>query len=112
MLEGDLETIEEIYSNDYNLVTRKGNLLSRSERIEMLESGKLRYLKIGEESDISVNTYSNVAVVRGVVGSAETEFDGEIRRSGSRRFTEIWIHENGVWHQVTRQSTAVADSMP
>lgn len=112
MLEGDMVTIKQIYSNDYKLVTRKGNLLSRSERIEMLESGKLRYLNLGEESDISVKTYANVAVVRGVVGSAETEFDGERRRSVLRRFTEIWVHENGEWQQIGRQSTAISDSAP
>ena len=70
MLEGDVETIKRVYSDDYELVTRKGILRSGTERIEMLESGKLRYLNLGDEAEVTIRTYGNVAVVRGVVGAA------------------------------------------
>jgi hypothetical protein len=112
MLDGDIETIDRIYSKDYELVTRKGNLLSRSQRIAMLESRKLRYLDIGDERDVTIKIYGHVAVVRGVVGAAETEFDGERRRSEPRRFTEIWVHMNGEWREVRRHTTAIAASAP
>jgi hypothetical protein len=68
-LDRDIETIKRIYSEGYGLVSRKGVLLTRSERIEMIESGELRYLRIGEESKVSIKTYGHAAVVRGVVGS-------------------------------------------
>ena len=112
MLEGDVEAIKRIYSDDYGLVTRQGMLRTRAERIKMLESGKLKYLNLGEETNVTINTYGKVTVVRGVVGSAETEFNGERRRKGSRRFTAIWVHEDGEWRQVGRQNTVIAAAAP
>jgi ketosteroid isomerase-like protein len=109
MLDGDIESVDRIYSDDYGLVTRKGVLRTRSERLEMIGSGKLRYLRVGEEAEVSVKTYGNTAVVRGVVGSSETKFDGERREPGPRRFTEIWVYENGQWREVGRQATTIAD---
>jgi hypothetical protein len=108
MLDRDIETIQRIYPDGYGLVTRKGALRNRSERIGMIESGKLRYLRVGAESEVSIRTFGQVAVVRGVVGSSETVFDGERRRAGPRRFTEIWVHENGRWQEVGRQATSIA----
>jgi hypothetical protein len=110
MLDRDIETIEQIYTEGYGLVTRKGALRTRSERIGMIESGKLRYLRVGEESEVSIKTFGQAAVVRAVVGSSETIFDGERREVGPRRFTEIWVHENGRWQEVSRQATSIADS--
>jgi hypothetical protein len=112
MLDGDVETIEKVCSEDYELVTRKGNVLSRTERIELLKSGKLIYLDVGDEADVTIKTYGSVALVRGVVGAAETEFDGEKRRSELRRFTEVWLHKNGEWREVRRQTTAIVSSAP
>jgi ketosteroid isomerase-like protein len=107
MLEGDIETISRIYSDDYVLVTRRGSLRTRAERIEMLESGRLKYLDVGVETDVTVTVHGNTAIVRGVVGAAVTEFDGERRESTARRFTEIWVHEGGEWREVSRQTTVI-----
>ncbi|MFC1639516.1 nuclear transport factor 2 family protein [Gemmatimonadota bacterium] len=112
MLDGDLETIKRIYSDDYELVTRTGVLRTRAERVEMLESGTLRYLHVGDETEVTVRIYGNVAVVRGVVSPAETEFDGETRQASPRRFIEIWVHENGQWREVGRQTTVTAIQAP
>ena len=67
MLDRDIETIQRIYPEDYGLVIRKGALRTRSERIGMIESGKLRYLRVGGESEVNIRTFEQVAVVRGVV---------------------------------------------
>jgi hypothetical protein len=112
MLDSDIETMKRIYSEDYELVSRQGAVRSRTERIEMLKSGKLRYLNVGEETDLTIKTYRSLAVVRGVIGPSETQFDGEKRRPGFRRFTEVWIHSNGEWLAVSRQTTTIATSAP
>jgi hypothetical protein len=110
MLDNETETLNKIYSENYKIVTRKGTLITRSERIDMLKSGRLKYLNLGCESEVSFEIYENIVVVRGVVSSAETEFDGERRKSGPRRFTEIWIINNGNWNQIGRQSTSIVVS--
>jgi steroid delta-isomerase-like uncharacterized protein len=107
MLEGDIETLRRIYSDDYGLVTRRGILLTRAERIEMLESGRLKYLDVGVETAVTVRVYGNTAVVRGVVDAAVTEFDGERRESHARRFTEMGVNESGDWREVSRQTTVI-----
>ena len=112
MLDGDVETIKNAYSEDYELVTRKGAVRSRAERIAMLESGKLKYLQLGEEADVTIKIYGRVAVVTGVVGASETEFDGERRSPESRRFTEVWIQQNGKWRTVRRQATTIVVPAP
>jgi hypothetical protein len=112
MLDGDIETLKQIYSKSYKIVTRKGTLITRSERIDILKSGRLKYLNLGNESEVSFEVYENIVVVRGVVSSAKTEFDGERRKSVPRRFTEIWIKNNGNWNQIGRQSTSIVVSAP
>ena len=112
MLDGDVEIMNDVYSDDYELVTRTGAVRTRTERIQMLRSGRLRYLSVGVETDVSVKTYGSVAVVRSVVGSSETEFEGERRTPGFRRVTEVWVYTNGKWLAVNRQATTIADSAP
>ena len=112
MLDSDIETLNQIYSENYKIVTRKGTLITRSERIDMLKSGRPKYLNLGAESEVSFEVYENIVVVRGVVSSSETEFDGERRKSGPRRFTEIWINNDGNWKQIVRQSTSIVVSAP
>jgi hypothetical protein len=107
MLEGDIETIKRVYSDNYGLITRRGVLLTRPERIEMLESGRLKYLDVGVETQVVLRVYGSTAVVTGVVGAAITEFDGERRESSARRFTEFWIYESGEWREVIRQTTVI-----
>jgi hypothetical protein len=112
MLDSDIETLNQIYSKNYKIVTRKGTLITRSQRIDMLKSGRPKYLNLGSESEVNFEVYENIVVVRGIVSSAETEFDGERRKSGPRRFTEIWINNDGNWNQIGRQSTSIVVSAP
>lgn len=107
MVEGDIETLERIYSDDYILTSRKGALLDRAECIQMISSGRLKYLSIGERTDVSIKIYGNVAVVRGLIGSTVYEREGERDETGPRRFTAVWVYEKDKWRQVTRQHTAV-----
>lgn len=107
MVEGDIETLERIYSDDYILTSRKGALLDRAECIQMISSGRLKYLSIGERTDVSIKIYGNVAVVRGLIGSTVYEREGERDETGPRRFTAVWVYEKVKWRQVTRQHTAV-----
>lgn len=107
MIEGDVETLEHIYSDDYVITSRKGALLEKTNWIQMLAAGRLKYLSIEERTGVSINLYGNVAVVRGLIGSTVYELDGEIHETGPRRFTAVWVYEKNTWRQVTRHHTAV-----
>jgi hypothetical protein len=107
MVEGDVETLEGIYSDDYVITSRKGALLEKADWIQMLASGRLKYLSIEERTGISIHLYGNVAVIRGLIGSTVYEIDGERLETGPRRFTAVWVYEKDTWRQVTRHHTAV-----
>lgn len=111
MLEGDVEILERIYSDDYIITSRKGAILEKAESIHMLTAGRLKYLSIGERTEASINLYGNVAVVKGLIGSTVYELDGERYETGPRRFTAVWVYEKNKWRQVTRQHTAVISEM-
>jgi ketosteroid isomerase-like protein len=107
MLARDEEALDRIYSDDYLLTNRRGLTRTKEERIGLITSGELRYLELGQESGMTMVFYGNVAVVRGRISSAEYMRDGETRQTGPRRFTAIWVYEEGRWQQVARQHTAV-----
>ena len=111
MLEGDVQTLERIFSDDWVITSRKGALLNKADWIQMLTSGRLKYLSIGEQTDVSINLYGDVAVVRGLIGSTVYTLDGERYGTGPRRFTAVWVYEKDTWRQVTRQHTAVTSEI-
>ena len=105
--ESDVDTVERVYSEDYTLTTRKGAVRTREKHIEMLASSQLKYLRIGEPTDVTISVYGHVAVVRGLSASSHTELNGVRRENPRRRFTAVWILEDGSWRQVSRQHTIV-----
>jgi len=77
----------------------------------MLRSGRIKYLSIGERTEVNINLYGNVAVVKGHIGTTEYLLDGRRQETGPRRYTAVWVYEGDTWQQVTRQHTAVAQSL-
>jgi ketosteroid isomerase-like protein len=108
IIESDIAALERIYADDYVLTNRRGIVRTKSERIELIRSGELRYLDLGAEDDVNLRLYGSVAVVTGRSSTNVVEVDGEERRSGVRRFTAVWVYEGGAWRQVARQHTAIA----
>ncbi len=105
---GDAEAVVRICSDDYQLTNRRGVLRTKAERIQRLATGRLRYLNLGDREDVEIRTYGNVAVVTGIGRSTLYELDGEERQTGDRRFTAVWVLEDGAWRQVARQHTVIA----
>jgi ketosteroid isomerase-like protein len=106
-LERDLDGLGRIYSDDYLLTNRRGQNRTKQDRLRMLASGELRYLSVGEEAEVATAIYGNVAIVRGLVSSAEYVRGGVTSQTGPRRFMAIWVHDGNRWQQVARQLTAV-----
>jgi len=106
LLDNDIEILERLYAKDYVLTTRSGKILTKPQRIASIKSGQLRYLKFAEESDIQIRMYGNTAVVTGV-GATITRLDGNEVVSGKKRFTEVFIHQDGLWRMVARHASTV-----
>jgi steroid delta-isomerase-like uncharacterized protein len=106
LLKGDTKTLGSLWADDYTLTTRYGKILTKSQRITSIESGKLRYLKTEEHNDLKIRLYRNTAVVTGLGGTI-TNREGKKIVSDKKRFTEVYIYENGSWKMVARHASPV-----
>jgi ketosteroid isomerase-like protein len=109
-LNRDLAALDRIYSEEYLLTNRRGLNRTKQDRLRMLGSGELQYLSVGEDSEVTTAVYGNVAVVRGLVGSATYVRAGDTLQTGPRRFIAVWAHNGERWQQVARQHTSVVSS--
>jgi len=106
ILERDIEGVDRVYSDDYLLTNRNGLVRTKQDRIQMLASGQLRYLSLGDETEVTTVFHSNVAIVRALRSSAEYLRDGERGETGPKRVMEIWVYDGNRWQQVARQHTS------
>lgn len=106
LLNGDTKTLDRLWADDYTLTTRNGKILTKSQRITSIESGKLRYLKTEEHTDLNIRLYGNTAIVTGLGGTI-TNREGKKIVSGKKRFTEVYIYGHGSWKIVARHASPV-----
>jgi ketosteroid isomerase-like protein len=62
LLRGDASPLRQIYADDYTLVTPAGGIHSKTDQIDDLTFGRLRYLKI-EVTERTVRVYGDVIVI-------------------------------------------------
>ena len=62
LLRGDAAPLRQIYADDYTLVTRAGVIRTKSDQINDLTSGRMRYVKV-EESEQTLRGYGDVVVI-------------------------------------------------
>ena len=61
MLEGDVKMLERIFSDEHVMTSRRGAQLPKADWLQMLASGELKYLNVGERTEVAINLYGNVA---------------------------------------------------
>jgi hypothetical protein len=108
LVEGDLETAEELHADDYQLITPSGEVLSKREYLDVIASGELNYRVFQVSSDIAVKTFEGVGMLR-YRASIEIEFpDG--RGGGAFWHTDIYERRERRWQVVWSQGTQAADA--
>jgi len=102
MLAGNLPVLNEFLSADLTYVHSGGQLETKSEFIERLKTGHLRYRRLDRE-EVRARVYGETAVITGRA-HVEVDADGE-KRAFEIRFLDVWVRQNGRWQMVAWEST-------
>jgi len=102
MVEADAVALATLFSNNLTYTHSTGTVQSKSELMEAIISGKIRYRSI-ESPQPRVRVYAASAIVTGRV-DMELETDGR-SFSARSRFTAVYVLEEGFWRLVAYQST-------
>jgi uncharacterized protein (TIGR02246 family) len=102
---GDPVPLEQIYADDYTLVTGLGQVRGKADQIAELKSGRLRYGSI-ESVERQVRLYGDVGVIvsrqRAVIFQ-----DGRPVTSGDERVTRVYKKMNDSWRVIATHATPI-----
>jgi uncharacterized protein (TIGR02246 family) len=105
LLRGDPKPLEEIYADDYSLVTGTGQVRAKADQINDLKSGRLHYKNI-DVLERQVRMYVDVAVV--LCRSRNTiVLNGQLVAQGEERVTRIYKDIAGQWRVIATQATPI-----
>ena len=102
---GDVDTVAKYIHPDSNRFNLGGRLLIEGFNKDRLKTGIDDGLNFNRQiRHISVKVYGNAAVVTGYLLGSVTYPNGTISR-GTRRFSEVWIKQQGKWIVVHRHDS-------
>lgn len=104
MVKGDLAALEGLLTEDLTYTHSSGKVDTRTEFLESLRSGRLRYLAV-EPSESAVRLQGDAAIVTG-------RADLRVSAQGQEltvpvRFIEVWVKSGGEWKLAAWQSTRI-----
>lgn len=102
MEQGDLGALEPLLSDDLSYTHTGGRTESKTEFLQILRSGSLRYLSIQPDS-VVLRSYGKTAVVNGRSRMRVRNSAGE--QAFSIRFLEVYVREAGRWQLAAWQAT-------
>ena len=105
-LKGDAAFLENNTADDYTAIGGMGNVMSKSDAIQMRKSGDVKYSSI-DVSDKKVRVYGNSAVLTATADIIGTVKDKDI--SGKYRIGQVWVKQGGTWKIAHMQSTKVQE---
>jgi hypothetical protein len=106
LLKNDADLLGGICADELAWTNASGVLLSKTQMLADLRSGKQKNETIKHE-DIRLHVYGTTVVVTGL--STSTYLYRGKTFVGSRRFTNVWIKQSGRWMLVVHHVSAVAD---
>lgn len=107
LMAADVETLSQIFADDYIQYDPSGAPLTRAQIIENLRSGKIRYPSIVSTRRIT-RLFENTAVVHGAE-SDEVELEG--RRFNQRYiYLDVLLKRNSEWKIVSSQLAKPVES--
>ncbi len=105
MINGNYSVLDKILSEDLIYIHSHGKLETKTEFLNVLKSGKLKYKAI-ERGDLQIRPYDNVAVINGKA-KLTVEYEGK-EIIIPIRFTAVYKKSGGNWEMVNWQSTALS----
>jgi len=102
----DMATLDRLHADSFVFVNTKGRLLNKTEYMEEIRSGNLKFLTL-EIVDYHFHVYGDTVVMNARANSV-VEYHGQVNRR-PRRFTSVYIKLQGQWRLVAHQATLIAD---
>jgi ketosteroid isomerase-like protein len=104
LLAADTTSLSNMIADDFIEISRLGQIRSKADNMHDISTGELKLTSVHYDS-LSVRTYGDVAVLRGIADNT-----GEFRGfpfSGKIRYTRIFVGRGGHWRAVGMQQTAM-----
>jgi ketosteroid isomerase-like protein len=102
----DVDTLNRIYPDTYAYINASGELLSKAQFLSDLRSGKHKILAV-EHEDVQLQIYGDTVVVMTGVSASSFKYKGQVT-NGPRRFTNVFVKQDGQWILVAHQVTDIA----
>jgi uncharacterized protein (TIGR02246 family) len=99
----DAKALDLLYAKEYTYTDPTGKVYNRQQDISEVTTGNYKPQALAVLSDIKVNSYGNVAVVKGLNTSKATLNGKDI--SGTYRFVDVFVMRDGRWQCVSTQSS-------
>jgi ketosteroid isomerase-like protein len=99
---GDVDVLENTYSDGFIMITASGAISTKPEQIEMIRSGELKFDMMSFE-EVSVRAYGNTAVAMALAEGIQS-YQGK-SQSMEARVTFVAVKEGDTWRFVSFQFT-------
>lgn len=99
----DAKTLDLLYAKEYAYTDPTGKAYDKKQDISEIISGNYKPGALSVLSDIKVNSYGNIAVVKGLNTSKAILNGKDI--SGTYRFVDVFVMRDGRWQCVSTQSS-------
>lgn len=99
----DAKALDLLYAKEYTYTDLTGKVYDKQQDISEVTSGNYKSETPSVLSDIKVNSYGNVAVVKGLNTSKAILNGKDI--SGTYRFVDVFVMRDGRWQCVSTQSS-------
>jgi len=107
ILKGDTKTLDRLWSDDLLYTNQKGELHTKTEHLAEFQSGARKFDSY-KHDDIRVHVYADMAIVNG--RSTSTVHDKDEISIGPRRYTNVWVKQNGEWKLVVHHVTDIVNT--
>jgi len=103
---GDVAVLDRILADDYVYVNVFGELHTKAQRFSTIRSGVSKHESL-QEDDFRVHVYGDTVVMTGRA-SGLVNYRGKVNDK-ARRFTNVYIKQDGQWQLVAHHATTMAE---
>jgi ketosteroid isomerase-like protein len=105
-VKGDADALDRIYADELAWTNQNGELLTKAQILADIRSGKQKYNSVRHD-DVRLHVYGNTVVATGHSTSSVIYKGQAVSRP--RRFTNVYVNQNGQWRLVVHHVTPIAE---
>jgi uncharacterized protein (TIGR02246 family) len=105
LVKGDTRVLDRIYADDITWTNANGEISTKAEVLAAIRSGKRKFISITHD-DVRLRIYGNTVVLN--VRSTSTEQSNGETYNYPRRFTNVYVKQDGQWRIVVHHVTPIA----